>query len=126
VPSGLSEAKRQAAAEFLLWLSKPAQQARWHRNTGYFPVREEAITQLEADGFYEENPNFRTALDQLRATEDSPATRGALMGPFRKVRTVVEEGYVNTIQSDGVSVADGLSRIDADAEAALESYNQKV
>lgn len=126
VPSGLSEAKRRAAAEFLVWLSKPGQQARWHRNTGYFPVHEEAITQLEDDGFYEENPNFRTALDQLRATEDSPATRGALMGPFRKVRTVVEEGYVNTIQSDGVSVADGLSKIDADAEAALASYNQKV
>ncbi len=126
VPSGLSKPKREAAGEFLLWLSQPEQQKRWHTNTGYFPVREEAVSQLESEGFYDENPNFRTAIDQLRATEDSPATRGALMGPFRKVRTIVEEGYVSMIQKDNVDVQKGLQRIDDQSEKALQNYNQKV
>jgi len=125
-PSGLSDAKQQAAADFLVWLSQPEQQKRWHKNTGYFPVREEAITQLEEEGFYDENPNFLTAIDQLRATEDSPATRGALMGPFTKVRTIVEEGYVSMIQDSSTDVASGLQSIDADVEDALKAYNQKV
>jgi sn-glycerol 3-phosphate transport system substrate-binding protein len=126
VPSGLSDAEEDAAAEFLLWLSEPEQQARWHRNTGYFPVREEAISQLESDGFYDENPNFMTAIEQLRQTEDSPATRGALMGAFRKVRTIVEEGYVSMVQQDDIDVQAGLESIDSQAERALEEYNQKV
>ncbi|MFB6298378.1 MAG: ABC transporter substrate-binding protein [Salinirussus sp.] len=126
VPSGLSDAKQTAAGEFLLWMSQPEQQKRWHTNTGYFPVREEAISQLESEGFYDENPNFRTAIDQLRETKDSPATRGALMGPFRKVRTIVEEGYVSMIQEESVDVDSGLERIDSQSEDALASYNQKV
>jgi sn-glycerol 3-phosphate transport system substrate-binding protein len=89
-------------------------------------VREESIDQLESDGFYEENPNFRTAIEQLRATEDSPATRGALMGPFRKVRTIVEEGYVSMIQKQDVDVPTGLERMKSQSEDALKQYNQKV
>ncbi|NEU57771.1 ABC transporter substrate-binding protein [Halorussus sp. MSC15.2] len=126
VPSGLSQAKQEAAAEFLLWLNEPEQQTRWHKNTGYFPVRKESISQLESEGFYEENPNFRTAIDQLRQTNDSSATRGALVGSFTKVRTLVEEGYVNMIQSDDVTVQQGLQNIDSKVEDALKAYNQKT
>ncbi|WP_058828654.1 ABC transporter substrate-binding protein [Haloferax sp. Q22] len=125
-PKSLDSAKQDAAGEFLAWLTEPAQQKRWHTNTGYFPVREEAITQLEDEGFYDENPNFRTAIDQLRETEDSPATRGALMGTFTKARTIVEEGYVSMIQNDDRSVDDVLGDIDAQVEDALAGYNQKV
>ncbi|WP_049915441.1 ABC transporter substrate-binding protein [Haloferax mucosum] len=125
-PKSVSDEKKAAAGEFLAWLTKPEQQKRWHTNTGYFPVRKEAISQLEDDGFYEENPNFRTAIDQLRETKDSPATRGALMGTFTKVRTTVEEGYVNMIQNSNQSVSDGLATIDSQVEDALTSYNKKV
>ncbi|MBX0325651.1 ABC transporter substrate-binding protein [Halomicroarcula sp. F13] len=125
-PADISEAKKQAAGKFLAWLTKPEQQKRWHTNTGYFPVREEAISELENEGFYEENPNFTTAIEQLRETKDSPATRGALMGPFTQIRTMVEEGYVNMIQNENRSVTDVLNKVDSDAEDALASYNQKA
>lgn len=126
VPDGLSDAKQEAAAEFLVWLTQPAQQKRWHKNTGYFPVHEDAISELESEGFYEENPDFMTAIEQLRNTEDSPATRGALVGPFRKVRTIVEEGYVSMIQEDDVDVDGGLADIDSQVESELESYNDRA
>lgn len=125
-PASLSEAKKQAAGEFIAWLTKPEQQKRWHKGTGYFPVREEAISQLKSEGFYEKHPNFLTAIEQLRATKDMPATRGALMGPFTKVRTIVEEGYVNMIQNENRNVTDVLGNVDSEAEKALKSYNQKV
>ncbi|WP_435181281.1 ABC transporter substrate-binding protein [Halorussus sp. AFM4] len=126
VPSSLSQPKKDAAGEFLAWLTKPAQQKRWHKGTGYFPVRKEAISQLKNEGFYDQNPNFLTAIEQLRATKDMPATRGAVMGPFTKIRTIVEEGYVSMIQNRNKNVDDVISKIDKEATNALKSYNQKV
>jgi len=126
VPQGLSDAQQQAAAELLLFMTQPEQQAQWHTGTGYFPVREESITQLEDEGFYEENPSFRTAIDQLNETEGTSATSGALMGPFPEVRTIIEEGYVSMIQDGGPSVSDGLSEMKNDVDSALQSYNDRV
>ncbi|WP_336021502.1 ABC transporter substrate-binding protein [Halobellus salinisoli] len=126
VPRGLSDAQQQATAELLLYMTQPEQQAQWHTGTGYFPVREESISQLEDEGFYEENPAFRTAIDQLNETESTPATSGALMGPFPEVRTIIEEGYVSMIQDGGPSVSDGLSQVKSDVDAALQDYNDRV
>ncbi|MDQ2055697.1 MULTISPECIES: ABC transporter substrate-binding protein [Halobellus] len=125
VPQGLSDAQQQAAAELLLFMTQPEQQAQWHTGTGYFPVREESITQLEDEGFYEENPAFRTAIDQLNETESTPATSGALMGPFPEVRTIIEEGYVSMIQGN-TNVSDGLSQMKSDVDETLQSYNDRV
>ena len=126
VPQGLSDAQQQATAELLLYITQPEQQATWHTGTGYFPVREESITQLEDDGFYEENPSFRTAIDQLNETESTPATSGALMGPFPEVRTIIEEGYVEMIQNEGTDVASALEEVKSDADSAIQSYNDRV
>jgi len=126
VPNGLSDAEKQAAADFLVWLTKPEQQIRWHKHTGYFPVRKESISQLKDNGFYKDNPNFKTAIDQLRATKDSPATRGALMGPFTKVRTNVEEGFVSMIQDSSTDVESGLKSITSKSDEAIKNFNQKV
>ncbi len=126
VPQGLSDAQQQAAGELLLYMTQPEQQATWHTGTGYFPVREESITQLEDDGFYEENPSFRTAIDQLNETESTPATSGALMGPFPEVRTIIEEGYVEMIQNEGTDVASALEDVKSDADSAIQSYNDRV
>jgi len=125
VPQGLSDAQQKAAADLLLFMTQPEQQAEWHRGSGYFPVRKEAISQLEDDGFYEENPTFKTAIDQLRETESTPSTAGALMGPMPEVRTIIEEGYVEMIQG-GTSVDDALSKMKSDADETLQSYNDKV
>ena len=48
--------------KFLKWMSSPEQQVRWHKSTGYFPIRKSAIEMLEAEGWFKENPNFRVAL----------------------------------------------------------------
>ncbi|GGJ16509.1 ABC transporter substrate-binding protein [Halobellus salinus] len=126
VPQGLSDAQQQAAGELLVYITQPEQQASWHRGTGYFPVHEGAISQLEEDGFYEENPSFRTAIDQLNETESTAATSGALMGPFPEVRTIIEEGYVEMIQNEGTDVASALEGVKSDVDSAIQSYNDRV
>jgi sn-glycerol 3-phosphate transport system substrate-binding protein len=122
VPDALSDAKKEAAGGFLAWLTKPDQQARWHRNSGYFPVSQGAIDQLESDGWFDDNPNFGTAFDQLQDTEDTPATRGAVMGVFPRARTVTSETSVSIINGD-MSVEEGLSQMDTQVQEALEGYS---
>ncbi|ELZ82456.1 carbohydrate ABC transporter substrate-binding protein, CUT1 family [Haloferax elongans ATCC BAA-1513] len=124
VPSGLSDAQQEAAAEFLLWLTQPEQQVRWHKGTGYFPIHSGAVDTLENDGWFDENPNYVTAFEQLQETKDSPATRGAVMGPFLKTRTIIEEGYVSMIQ--GTPVDDALSNMDSKVESELEAHAEKT
>jgi sn-glycerol 3-phosphate transport system substrate-binding protein len=122
VPSALSDQKKEAAGGFLAWLAKPEQQVRWHRNSGYFPVRQGAVDQLENDGWFEDNPNFRTAFDQLQDTEDTPATRGAVMGVWPKARTINSETSVSIINGD-IGVKEGLSKMDDQVQTALEGYS---
>ena len=42
------------------------------------------------EGFYLKFPAAKTAIDQLRASTDMPATRGALLGVFSEARENVE------------------------------------
>ncbi|WP_324760416.1 ABC transporter substrate-binding protein [Haloarcula montana] len=122
VPDALSDEKKDAAGEFVAHLTGTEQQARWHRNSGYFPVRQSAIDQLTDDGWFEENPNFRTAFDQLQDTQDTPATRGAVMGVFPEARTINEELSVSIINGE-VGVQEGLSEMDTQVEEALSGYS---
>ncbi len=110
----------EAAGEFLQWLTQPAQQRRWHEETGYFPVHEDAVARLRSDGWFEENPHYGTAIDQLLTTTDTTATRGAQIGPFESVRTAVEEGFerMETVED----VPETLARVTEGVESLLDAY----
>ncbi|WP_418284522.1 ABC transporter substrate-binding protein [Halorubrum sp. DTA46] len=123
IPAGQDGPEQQAAGEFLLWLTQPEQQERWHRGTGYFPVREEAVENLESEGFYDDNPDFRVALDQLREGRDTPATRGALIGPFLDARTTIAESAVSVL--NGEPVDEVLDDANTDIEEALADYIER-
>ncbi|NOK80956.1 MAG: ABC transporter substrate-binding protein [Chloroflexi bacterium AL-W] len=47
----------------------------WSRNTGYMPVNVKAVESAEMQQFFEENPNFRTAVEQLPQTQAQDAAR---------------------------------------------------
>lgn len=121
VGADLPDDVHDAAAKFLTWLTKPEQQKRWHRETGYFPVHEDAIPQLRSDGWFEDNPVYKTAFDQLTETKDTIATRGAQIGPFDTVRTIIEDGIegIDTLEE----VESGLDRLDSQVQKKLESYD---
>jgi len=80
----------EAAYRFLKFMASKESQRAWHVGTGYFPIRGDVIDELEREGFYAKYPAAKTAIDQLRATPDLPATRGALLGVFSETREYVE------------------------------------
>jgi sn-glycerol 3-phosphate transport system substrate-binding protein len=68
--------KQQAAFKYIAFATSPEITAYWSQNTGYMPVRKSAGESPEMQAFYEENPLFRTAVEQLAITKpQDPARR---------------------------------------------------
>lgn len=117
-----SEEELRAAVTFALWMSQPENAIRWHEGTGYFPIRKSAVDVLEITGWFEEHPSFETAMDQLVETKTNEATAGALIGPFRQVRTIIEESFQSVMS--GTPVEKALSDAKRKTEKAMEEYQE--
>lgn len=124
MPKGHSDAENDAAKTFLLWFTNTENEVRWHKGTGYFPVRKSAVTVLEKQNWFDKNPAYRAAFDQLLETKPTRATQGALLGMFPELRTIMEDA-VQKIFS-GTSIDKALAEADKRADAALKKYNRNV
>ncbi|MDZ4279118.1 MAG: ABC transporter substrate-binding protein, partial [Dehalococcoidia bacterium] len=87
------EDEQRGAWEFIKFATSPDQQAQWHADTGYFLVRLSAYDLPPAVERREQFPQFETAVQQLRDSPDTPATRGALIGPFQAVRDRITDAF---------------------------------
>jgi len=120
--NGLDEALEDGALAFMNFFSNPQNAAEWHKITGYIPITNAAIALLEAEGWYETNPNSKVASDQLDMAANTPAARGALLGNFVAIRDVIT-ATAEDILVNKLAVPDRLSRADAEAQQLLDEYN---
>lgn len=124
VSAANSDAQNKAAVEFLTWLHEAKQMAAWHQGTGYLPITKSAQDLLTSQGYYTQNPNAKTAIDQLAAAKVTPATAGAVMGPFPQIRTIVEQAIQGVV--NGGDVDQALTDAKSQADAALADYNSRL
>ncbi len=123
-------AEDAAAWEFMKWLAEQDQQVSWHIGTGYFPVRVDSQSNPELEAFWADNPNFRTALDQLLDTDTtladgSPnyAVLGGRAGPFPAIRTILKEAY-SRVFDDGWTAQEALDEAVDKSNTELSDYNE--
>ena len=121
IAKGVPQDVQQAARNFALFMTNTQNMISWHKLTGYFPVRISSVNQLDKEGWFRENPNYAVAFKQLLNTKSSPATAGALMGPFPQVRTIIEEGIQKVL--NGASVDSAMGQAEKLANQALQQYN---
>jgi sn-glycerol 3-phosphate transport system substrate-binding protein len=118
-----SEAEQKESYQFVKFMASAAVQERWHKNTGYFPIRTDVMESLKAQGFYKSFPAAWIAIEQLKNSPDIPATRGALMGVFPEARdhitTAIEE-----ILSGQSEVSAALKRAKTRTDFSLMRYNR--
>jgi len=67
-------AQKEAGWAFIKWMAEPAQAISWSQNTGYICVSEPAIKSAEMQKFYQANPNYRVAYEQLKYAQKMPFT----------------------------------------------------
>ncbi|MBZ0283917.1 MAG: extracellular solute-binding protein [Anaerolineae bacterium] len=121
--NGLSAEVEDGAVSFLVWLTNTENAAEWHQVTGYLPIRLSSVEALEAAGWFDENPNFRVAADQLAGSQNTPATAGALMGDFPAIRNIVTQAIDTVLLTPDADVQAVLDQAAADANTALSEYN---
>jgi len=106
---GHSDEVNAAAWEFLQFLFRPENAIIWHKGTGYFPVNYKAYNQLEKEGWFKEDPRFRTAFDQILSGNDTAAGTGVLLGNFVQIRDIVQTAIEEVV----VNMADPQATLDA-------------
>ncbi len=125
------EATNAAAWDFISYMTESDPQITWHTGTGYFPVLASLQDSPPDDlaGFWEENPNFVTAIDQLATTETTNAdgtpnyaVLGGRAGPFPEVRRIVTEAY-SAVLDGGATPQEALDEAAEQANQALADYN---
>ncbi len=119
---GHSDAETEAARDFIFFITSGENIARWHMATGYFPNRQSAIDIVAATSFWDENPAYQIAVEQLQNTTPSAATAGAVIGPHATVRGILETA-VQSVIDQGESPEDALAAAKSLADFELEDYN---
>ncbi len=125
------DAENAAAWDFMKFMTQADQQVTWHTGTGYFPVLGtlQASPPADLQTFWDENPNFVTAIDQLATTKTvnddgsvNYAVLGGRAGPFPEIRRIIVEAY-SAVLDDGLTPQEALDDAAAKANQALADYN---
>lgn len=125
------DAINAAAWDFMKFMTTEEPQVVWHTGTGYFPVLAELQTNPppELEAFWDENPNFVTAIDQLATTDTvnadgstNYAVLGGRAGPFPEIRRIIVEAYSGVLDG-GQTAQEALDDAAERANSALADYN---
>ena len=81
----------EGVAELFAFLATVEQARKWHVNTGYLPIRFGIYDELEAEGFYAENPGLDTPYLQLTRGTATENSSGLRLGNMPQIRTIIEE-----------------------------------
>lgn len=114
--------KQEAAFTFLAFGSSPENTAWWSQNTGYMPVRKSAADLPEMVAFFDENPNFKVAVDQLAQTRAQDAARVFVPNGDQIIGAGLERILING--EDVQPVFDDVNQTLTDeAEPVIEQIN---
>jgi sn-glycerol 3-phosphate transport system substrate-binding protein len=98
--------RKDAAMEFLRWLSQPEKSAQWTIDTGYMPVAKAAQQEQALLDKAAEDPNYQTALNQLPKTKPQDLIRPIVPSAGEMMDTALQKLY-----SSADSVEDVFARL---------------
>lgn len=122
---GRSPQELDAIAKFFRFISLPEQGAKWHMETGYFPITLTAEKTLRAQGWFQKHPNHETAFRQIQEGPDTPATRKALLGNFVQIYNLMDTAIEKAL-TGRLSPQAALDEAVQSADKGLEEYNATV
>ena len=122
--SNHSDAEKEAAWQFVKFLTAPEQQAAWHIGTGYFPISKGALDQPDDVAYRQQHPAFNVAIAQMQQTKVTHATQGCSSGVMVQARKAAENAITAAFQGTDPKAAltDSVNGL-ADQ---IKAYNQSV
>ncbi|MBI2524382.1 MAG: sn-glycerol-3-phosphate ABC transporter substrate-binding protein UgpB [Candidatus Rokubacteria bacterium] len=120
VMKGQKAGDYKGVAQFLKFISDPHQQMWWSVTTGYVPITQTAIKNLEAGYHFKKNPEQWTALSQLGATPTANS-RGHRLGNMAQIRDAIEPELEN-IFAGKKTTKEGLEAAVAKGNEILKEF----
>ena len=120
VMKGQKAADYKGVAQFMKFIAEPHQQMWWHVTTGYLPITNTAIKNLEAAYHFKNNPEQWTALSQLSAAP-TPNSLGHRLGNFAQIRDAIE-GELEIVFAGRKSAKEGLDAAVAKGNEILKEF----
>jgi sn-glycerol 3-phosphate transport system substrate-binding protein len=123
IVDGKGDEKTAAAWDYITYLITAEAQSQWASQTGYVPVRSDALDIEPLLSTYAEDPRFRVAYDQMLGTPEGVSSLAPVLGPQREVRVTTANATAAIFA--GADVASTLADAVAQSNALIESYNQR-
>lgn len=118
----LGDEKRvEAAWDVLQYCSSPKAQYILSTKSGYIPVNKHVEELDEMKAYYEENPEFKVALDQMKAS--SPLAQEPLDLVYNDINGVITDLMVQFCQGS-LTVEEAVEEITAQCNALLDEYHE--
>jgi sn-glycerol 3-phosphate transport system substrate-binding protein len=117
--------KQAAAWQYLKFLAEPENITAWAIATGYIPIRKSSASSSEMQQYWQTNPGFKVAYDQLLSGKDTTASAGSVIGENKGVRDAVRDQQ-NSMFLNGTSPKDALAAAAKAATAAIDDYNSRI
>ncbi|MHA2790025.1 ABC transporter substrate-binding protein [Corynebacterium sp. S7] len=116
IPSGIADTRKVNALKFIGFLTNTENTIKFSQSTGYMPVRKDALEHPDEVKYLEENPNARTAIDQLNEnTQPQDYARVFVPGGGQRIGAALDEITLN--QADVTSTFETLAK---DTQTAID------
>lgn len=119
------DAQKNAAWKFIEYTTTPEAQSNWSMSTGYFAINPAAYETPEMKDFIAKNPNFTTAINQLKDTPVNGYTAGVLSGVATEARTLFNEAMEKTYDGTYTS-EEAVNFLAEKVNAAITNYNSST
>lgn len=90
IPARIDQARQEAAMEFIAFVTNTDNTVTFSQATGYMPVRKDAVDHPDTQAYLEENPNARTAIEQLQVTAPQDYARVFVPGGGARIGAALD------------------------------------
>lgn len=118
--TGHDAAENKAVAEFFRFLTSPAVQFLWHRDTGYVPITNEAYEMAKIIDWYKTTPQAEIGIKQL-SLPGGDWTKGYRLGFYVQIRDIMNREY-GRIMAGETTVEEAFKVIEDEGNALLERF----
>ncbi len=123
IVDGKGDEQTAAAWDFITFLVSAQSQSTWASETGYVPVRSDAVELEPLVTTYATDPRFKVPYDQLLTSVEGVASLSPVLGPQREVRVATANAVAAIF--GGADVATSLTAAAAQSNALIQSYNDR-
>ena len=123
ITNSVSDEKQEAAWDFVKYAVSKESQALWASSTGYYSVNKEAyeLDLLKKD--LEKTPQKLVAVNEIKDTQKTAATSGAIVGVFPELRKVMTDSmdkiYVGKEKVDKI-----IDKMVKESDRIVKRYNR--